>query len=318
MEPSVKVRWDSAEDDPEVLVGGTPVEIEDAGDVIFARCEISDMENLFVTPLPENLILQMWDGGEALPYPFSEIRLSSGSESAVDAILDCHHPNKYWEHRWGFAAWLEAVERQVVFHPTFDVVEVDVEDDWKQLSLKTELLVGATYGAALSERAAELQEIIREAEIALGGFTWRDEYDTDEALFSTEVLTPLLRRMDFENVRCRHGTREYGKDFTFSEPTKFGTYRHYGLQAKAGDIKGSVNAEIDEIIGQLDDAFKMPYHELSSTEARYISTFIVAISGRFTENAQEKIIKKIAHGLHGSVYFLSGEQIRELIERYWS
>lgn len=53
--------------------------------------------------------------------------------------------------------------------------------------------------------------------------------------------------------------REYGKDFTFSELTTFGHHRHYGLQAKAGDVSGGVNASVDEWLGQIADAFAMPF-----------------------------------------------------------
>ena len=76
--------------------------------------------------------------------------------------------------------------------------------------------------------------------------------------FAEEVLAPLLRRMHFTSVRYTQGDREYGKDFTFSEVIPFGAMRHYGLQAKAGDITGEVNSVIDQIVGQADDAFKMP------------------------------------------------------------
>jgi hypothetical protein len=55
-----------------------------------------------------------------------------------------------------------------------------------------------------------------------------------------------------------------------------------------GDASGSVNASIDEILGQIADAFAMPYYELGSKEPRYISTFLIAISGRFRANAKGK------------------------------
>jgi hypothetical protein len=61
----------------------------------------------------------------------------------------------------------------------------------------------------------------------------------------------------------------------------------------------------------------MPYYELGSKEPRYISTFVIAISGRFTANAREKIAEKIPKGILGSVYFLDRERITELVERYW-
>jgi hypothetical protein len=159
---------------------------------------------------------------------------------------------------------------------------------------------------------------MREAEIALGGIHWKAEYETDEKAFCEEVLAPLLRRMGFLSVRYTHGVREYGKDFTFSELTPFGVMRHYGLQAKAGDVSGGVNSAIDELIGQAEDAFKMSYYEIASTEPRYISTFIVAISGRFTSNAKDKIVQKVPRGVWGSLLFLDRELILELISRYWT
>jgi hypothetical protein len=110
---------------------------------------------------------------------------------------------------------------------------------------------------------------------------------------------------------------EYGKDYTFSELTLFGDLRHYGLQAKAGNMSGGVNSQIDEIIGQIEDAFNMPYYEIGSKDERYISAFIVAISGRYTDNAKDKIIQKIKKGLIGSVYFFDRDKILELVEKYW-
>ena len=141
---------------------------------------------------------------------------------------------------------------------------------------------------------------------------WKDEDATNEDSFCRELLQPLLRRRGFVFVRYTHGKREYGKDFTFSEVTPFGDYRHYGLQAKAGDVKGGVNAVIDGRLGQIADAFSMPYYELGLKEPRYISTLIIAVSGRFTDNAREKIVEKMPKGVIGSVHFLDRERIAEL------
>jgi hypothetical protein len=52
-------------------------------------------------------------------------------------------------------------------------------------------------------------------------------------------------------------------------------------------------------------------------EERYISTFIIAISGVFTENAREKIASKVPKGVIGSVLFLDRYRIMELVERFW-
>jgi hypothetical protein len=124
--------------------------------------------------------------------------------------------------------------------------------------------------------------------------------------------------MGFMSVRYTHGKKEYGKDFVFSEPTRFGELRHYGLQAKAGNVTGGVNSEIKEILGQLEEAFRMPYYEVGEPSARHISAFIVAISGRFTENAKEKIREMSPKGVIGAVYFWDKEKILSLIAQYWS
>jgi hypothetical protein len=83
------------------------------------------------------------------------------------------------------------------------------------------------------------------------------------------------------------------------------------------DISGGVKAAIDELLGQIEDASAMPYYELGSKDQRFISTFVIAISGKFTENAREKIVEKMPRGCFGSVYFLDPERITELVERYW-
>jgi hypothetical protein len=82
-------------------------------------------------------------------------------------------------------------------------------------------------------------------------------------------------------------------------------------------MRGNVNSDIDEIIGQLNDAFTMPYFEISATETRHISIFIIAISGYFTDNAKDKIIQKIPPHFKGCVYLLDKDKIMELIEKYW-
>lgn len=229
----------------------------------------------------------------------------------------CHTPNKYWEGKFGLATFLAAIRDQAGHHDNLEVTQIELEDDWKGVTLKRVIAKGDPLQASILAAAADLQALIHTAEVALSGLAWKDEYAKNENLFCRELLYPLLRRMGFVLVRYTHGKREYGKDFTFSELTPFGHYRHYGLQAKAGDISGGVNAAIDGLLGQIADAFAMPYYEVGSKEPRFISTFIIAISGKFTENAREKIVEKMPKGIIGSVYFLDREYITELVEQYW-
>ncbi len=150
-------------------------------------------------------------------------------------------------------------------------------------------------------------------------FSWERRYEKNEEAFSKLLILPLLRKMNFLNVNYNHGRREYGKDFTFSELNNFGQIVNYAVQVKAGDVNGKVNSQIDELIGQIEDAFTMPYFPIGSKEPKYISGFYIIISGKFTENAKEKIMFKTDNKLSklvGAVYFVDKEKLIELMEKY--
>ncbi len=309
---------DSSSQEAIARLGDADLEVDDVDDTgrVIAECDQSALATASLDDFPDALVLQVHSEDGFGTFLFHEVTIYTDSGQLIGEYI-CHQPNKYWEGRWGLATFLNAVKNQIPFFPYVSVGEVELDDDWKRLTLRIPLDPGSAT-EALSSGASILKKIMREAEIALGGIHWKAEYETDERAFCEEVLAPLLRRMGFLSVRYMHGVREYGKDFTFSELTPFGVMRHYGLQAKAGDVSGGVNSAIDELIGQADDAFKMPHYEIASTEPRYISTFIVAISGRFTSNAKDKIVQKVPRGVWGSLLFLDRELILELIGRYWT
>jgi hypothetical protein len=305
------------EDDLVVLISGKEVEILDEGeDFILAECKLADLTGKQSQPFPDGLDLQIQSEDGFGTYFFHEAHLSGAPDGTVLSFR-CHTPNKYWEGQYGLATFLAAVRDEVALYENWTVAEIELEDDWKGITMERTVAFGDPIEASILAAAADLKILLHSAEVALSGLPWSDKYLTDEDLFCRELLHPLLRRMGFLFVRYTHGTREYGKDFTFSESTRFGHHRHYGLQAKAGDVSGGVNAEIDELLGQIGDAFAMPYYAVGSKEPRYISSFIIAVSGKFTANAREKIAEKMAKGLLGSVYFLDRESISELVERYW-
>jgi hypothetical protein len=312
----VRILRDSHGDIEEVTVGDSLAEILDVDANITARCDLPQLETVTADDFPEDLILQTSSSDGLETYLFHEIEIVS-NDGKPSVRFICHHPNKYWEGRWGLATYLGAIRDEVSHCDEIAVEDIDLEDDWKLLALGSSIDAQRPIGEQIREKAKLVREVIGTAEISLEGMRWRPDYENNESLFCTEVLSPLLRRMGFVSVRYLHGVREYGKDFTFSEVSPFSHLRHYGLQAKAGDISGEVNSAIDEIIGQAKDAFAMPYYELGSREPRYISTFVVAISGKFTANAKEKIVHKLPSGLIGSVYFLDRENIIELIDRHW-
>jgi hypothetical protein len=306
------------EQDVIVEIAGERAEILDVGDdYVLAECDLTDLEGETAGRFPEVLQLEIRSEDGFGTYFFHELLLSR-HDDGVSLDFVCHTPNKYWEGRYGLATFLAAIRDQVRHLDNWAVTHLELEDDWKGVTLQRVIANGDPLQGSILSAASDLTNLLRTAEVALSGLQWTEEYSTDEALFCRELLYPLLRRMGFLFVRYTGGRKEYGKDFTFSEATAFGIHRHYGLQAKAGDVRGGVNAAIDELLGQIADAFAMPYYELGSKESRYISTFIIAISGSFTENAREKIVEKMPKGVIGSVYFLDRERITELVERYWN
>jgi len=138
----------------------------------------------------------------------------------------------------------------------------------------------------------------------------------DEQLYTTEVVLPLLRRLGFVDVVYAHGHEEYGRDLTFSKANEFGLVKHYAAQVKAQVISGEAGAMIDKIVGQIDDAFQMPYTDLPTKEERYISAIYIVTSRHFTKNAAAKIVEKLQRpAIRNNVSFLDGDKIKELWRR---
>lgn len=300
-----------------VLVNGKEIEILDySDDYILAESNLKELEYTKTSNFPDKLIIKVHKPDGFGTCLFHELDISKDGEG-INLEFICHTPNKYWEGRWGLATFLDAIIQQTKYADAIGVADVELENDWKRLTLQISYGPSLHLKGCIDDASAQINNLIKEAKVSLSGMSWRKEYESNESLFCTEVLSPLLKRMGFMSVRYRHGTKEYGKDFTFSELTPFRQVRHYGLQAKAGNVSGEVNSAIDKLIGQIKDAFSMPYYDVGSREPKYISVFIIAISGRFTENAKEKIIEKMPKGLIGSVYFLDREIIVELIEEYW-
>lgn len=269
--------------------------------------------------LDPDLIINVQSPDGFNSFLFHEAELSRNDDDTIQLTFICHQPNKFWEGKYGLSTFLTEIMEVTEKNQRLSVERetLEIEDDWKRLELFTSIAGDFELTEMIKAYSGILNGIIKQAELSLSGARWRKEYEANESLFSTEILYPLFRKMGFLDVRYNHGTKEYGKDFTYSQLTPFGNLKHYGVQVKAGNMRGNVNADIDEILGQIEDAFAMPYFEVSANEERRINTFIIAISGKFTENAKEKIANKINPILTGSVYMLDREKILELIERYW-
>jgi hypothetical protein len=168
----------------------------------------------------------------------------------------------------------------------------------------------------IAQFRSEVLSLIERTKLQLTGKSWSNVWHTEERLFSVELMEPLLRAMGFDAVRNTHGSSEFGKDILCRDFDRFGCERWLGIQLKAGDITGEVNSIVDVIVGQINDAFAMPFDDGTSRSKKHISLFYVICSGRITENARTKIWSKIPPSLVGSVTFLDRQDLQGLIEKY--
>ena len=157
-----------------------------------------------------------------------------------------------------------------------------------------------------------LKSILKKTKNKLNQPFWKEEYKKNEHIFTTEILLPTLKKMGFLEVKYTHGTKEFGKDIIFSKINEFNRIEYYALQAKAGDVKGSVSGQVNELIQQIDDAFRIPFNLMGASNEIYITKVIIGISGKFTENAEIKIRHKVDKRILGNLIFLDKEQILNL------
>jgi hypothetical protein len=224
-----------------------------------------------------------------------------------------------WNEKWSIDKYFEQLLTLNSEYPEIYIIRNEkYHNDEKiyYLTIETSTNKQENIESALSSALYSIDMIHNSAWLKLEGFVWKSQYENDEQYFSQDLLFHLFVKLGFKNVFYSHGTREYGRDFIFCETNKLGLENYYGVQVKAGNVSGSVNSQIDELIGQLTDAYTMPFYTLNSKEPKYISTFIIVISGYFSQNAREKILQKVSnlHGkIMGSLYFLDKDKIIELM-----
>lgn len=291
-----------------------PYELLEAG-----TDEIADGTHLLVVPSAKFQRLP-WFTKDNLT-----LLISLTASTAILEIVNFGDADTQIEMKWSFDAFARSLFSQSRYYSSVHV-EMEMDKDRNRRSIDG-VRFTFSFNAQrdrslldfLHQALNTLSEMAWDAEIELGdGPKWLADYEVDEIQFCQKVLGPLLRRMGFLDVRYTHGVSEAGKDFTFSEMTKFGDLRHGALQAKAGDVNGRVSSPLRELLGQIEDAFENPYDALGDPTERWISTFVIAISGSFTEQAEKKIRDKIKKSIVGSVHFLDKEKILGLIDQYWS
>ena len=284
------------------------VEEDGAADV-----EESELKGFNISSIPRNFAIRPMRGSTVV----FDGTISSDSNRQGIAHMEVEGIRKYWDYKFGVGQYFKAMKKalSVRKRSSHDVNFIDLEDDGAWLHFRYEILL--RQDMPVNKALKRFKEIVNEIEGHTVRLLEKAEIDPGilrkEETFTNQVLLPLFRAMGLSDVHYNHGKREFGKDITFSEVDKFGVRRNYGIQVKAGNISGEAQSALDKMIGQIDDAFDTRYVEVTSREQRYISTLVIAISGRFTDNAKDKILAKVGRR---TVYFLDIEKIEELLTKY--
>ncbi len=279
----------------------------------YVEAQVKDFKGFNIGSIPTGFWLYPLKGNTIV----FEGQISSYRKHTGIASMDIHIYRKYWDHKFGALQYVNAMKKAIEIRKKSekDVEFAEIDDDGAHIFFRYDIFLREDM--PINKALRRFREIVREieghTERLLEGEEVSSEILNDEKKFAIELLLPLFRNMGFVDVKYNHGKREFGKDVTFSEIDKFGVRRNYGVQAKAGDLSGEAGAEIDQIIAQIEDAFSMSYVNTTSREKRYISDLIVAITGRFTDNAKDKIIEKVNRR---NLYFLDIDKIQELLTQY--
>ncbi len=155
------------------------------------------------------------------------------------------------------------------------------------------------------------KSLIDIAEQRLKGIWWNPQFEKDEMMFCRCFLTPYFNNMKFEKVIFNHGSKEFGKDYILVTTNLFKEKEYYGVQVKSGNISGSSRSDILEITNQIDMAFSVPYKLVDGTEL-YMSKIIIAISGNYSDNAKEIILRNMDRYKMSNIIFMSKMELNSI------
>lgn len=251
----------------------------------------------------------------SVPYSLKKI-----GNNKIRVSVDETGTRKYWDGDVGFKLYMET-KKSVIQDRQNEVSDIELDeykDEGNWIAFQYHFDVDAdTLGAAIQHAEQIIQEIEGATDLTLGSPFKKIENASNEADFTISIFIPLLRKLGFSNVKYNHGKREYGKDVVFARKTEFDDLEYWGAQAKFGNISGGARSDINEIISQAEDAFRMPFYDVYSRTKQRISKLVIVTSGKFTENAVEKICEGIErHSLKNNMIFIDGDRVETLTEKF--
>lgn len=140
-----------------------------------------------------------------------------------------------------------------------------------------------------------------------------------EADLRQNVLLPLFRKMEFNDVFHHHGAQEQGKDIVMWKCGDVGERLNYAVVAKAGTISGSATGRgsAGEVFTQVMQCFGDPFVDGTTLEHRDVQRCLVVTSGRIAPQALTSLRSALQRSNHAAVTtFIDGEKLWELVERY--
>lgn len=278
--------------------------------------------DLLVNELPEGATFELCERieGSMITMDTIPIRITRIGKDRLHLDFEDSGTRKYWDGAVGFKPYMEA-KKAVVEERAAEIGDLTLnhyEDDgaWIHLAYSAEIDAEKVQ-TAIQTAEQIVAEIDGAADIRVGVELWKPGDAEDEKDFTLRMVLPILRKLGFQNVRYHHGKREFGRDVLFARFTEFQELEHWGAQIKFGDVRGGAASEIDGMLGQIDDAFKMPFYDLYTRQQQRISKLAIIVSGRFTENAIEKVCEKIeSHATRNNIVFMDGEELQTLAERF--
>jgi hypothetical protein len=138
----IKVKFHKS-DGAAVEVAGQQVDVLDVGeDFVLAECGLDQLKKETTAGFPDRLHLQVHNEDGFGTFFFHELLLSRADDS-VSLQFRCHTPTKYWEGRFGLATFITAMQGQVRHLDDWNSADVEVEDDWKGITLERSLAKGS-------------------------------------------------------------------------------------------------------------------------------------------------------------------------------
>ena len=303
----------------QILIKGEEIDSDD-GEVFLVPKGL--LKGVSFNEMPEDVSFEICDKVEkdVVILDTWPMTISKISDNKAYVHFEESFRRKYWDGDIGLKLYMET-KRDIIKEREKEIGDLkfesyDDDGDYIFLTFSTEI-EASTFDGIITSAEQMLKEIEGTAELIVGSPFKNIEDAVDEQDFALSVVIPLLRKLGFSNIRYNHGRREFGKDIIFSRRTEFDDFEFWGAQVKYGDISGAANSDIDFVISQVDDAFKVPFYDLYTKRKERISKLLVVISGKFTENAIEKICEKIEnHAIKNNVLFMDGAKIETIAEKF--